>query len=247
MPSGKDSPSCKEEDFTLEKQKPYRVVIAEDHKMLRDMLRFLFDTDPEAGVEVVAEAADGREAIQSVALHRPDLVLMDLSMPGMSGEQAILEIKKSAPSTKILVVTMHSDEDIIMNALKAGADGYVLKGDSLEELLLAMKHVMEGNPHLSPEVSQKVLQGYVEVTNHGEPGSSSQTLTPRERAIIKLVAEGCKSREIATMLSISPKTVETHRANTMRKLGLRNAAEMTVYAIESGLVEKPMLKSRRNN
>lgn len=227
-------------------KKRYRVVIAEDHKMLRDMLRFLFEADPGTGVEVIAEAADGREAVQSVMLHSPDLVLMDLSMPGFNGEQAILEIKKSAPSTKILVVTMHSDEETIMSVLKAGADGYVLKGDSFDELLVAIKHVMEGNSHLSHEVSQKFLQGYAAVANHAEAVSLLHTLTPRERSIIKLVAEGCKSKEIAAILSISQKTVETHRANTMRKLGLRNAAEMTVYAIENGLVEKPILKARRS-
>jgi len=226
----------------VETGKLYRIVIAEDHKMLRDMLRMLFNTDPESGVQVVGEAGDGREAVQCVARHHPDLVLMDLSMPGMNGQQAIAEIKKTTPATKILVVTMHTAEDIIMSALKAGADGYVLKGDSFEELLAAMRHVLEGDSHLSPEVSQKVLEGYLQATDQAMAGSSPETLTPREREIIKLVAEGYRSKEIAQMLCISLKTVETHRANTMKKLGLRNAAEMTVYAIEEGLVEKPMLR-----
>jgi DNA-binding NarL/FixJ family response regulator len=226
----------------VESGKPHRVVIAEDHKMLRDMLRMLFNTDPESGLQIVGEAGDGREAVQCVARHQPDLVLMDLSMPGMNGQQAIVEIKKFNPATKILVVTMHSAEDIIMSALKAGADGYVLKGDSFEELLVAMKHVLQGDSHLSPEVSQKVLEGYLQATNLAKSGSSTEALTPRERDIIKLVAEGYKSKEIAEMLCISLKTVETHRANTMKKLGLRNAAEMTLYAIEEGLVQKPTLR-----
>jgi DNA-binding NarL/FixJ family response regulator len=231
----------------LESRKPYRLVIAEDHKMLRDTLRMLFNTDPETRMKVVGEAGDGREAVQCVARHHPDLVLMDLSMPGMSGQQAISEIKSSTPSTKILVLTMHSAEEIIMSALKAGADGYVLKEDSFDELLVAMKHVLEGKPHLSPEVSQKVLQGYLKATDPGDAGTSQETLTPRESEIIRLVAEGYKSREIAERLGISLKTVETHRAHTMKKLDLRNAAEMTLYAIQQGLVQKPTPRSREGD
>jgi len=228
----------------MENQKPRRIVIAEEHKMLRDMLRGVFESDTGAGMKVVGEAGDGREAVQCVARHHPDLVLTGLSMPVMDGQQAILEIKKSFPSTRILVLTMHSSPESIMGALKAGADGYVLKRDSLEELLTATRNVLQGNSHLSPEVSQKVVQGYLQATDNADTGSSLETLTPREREIMRLVAEGYKSKEIAEALSISLKTVETHRANTMKKLGLRNVAEMTVYAIGQGLVQKPTLKGR---
>jgi len=227
--------------------KPCRIVIAEDHKMLREMLRSIFESDPELGIEVVGEAGDGREAVECVAQNHPDLVLMDLAMPKMNGHQAIVEIKKTFPVTKILVLTMYSSEDVIMKALKAGADGYVLKGDSFDELLLAMSDVLDGNSHLSPEVSQKVVQGYLQATRHADTKTPLETLTPREHEIIKLVAEGYKSKEIAKALSISLKTVETHRANTMKKLGLRNVAEMTVYAIEEGLVQKPALRAREGD
>jgi DNA-binding NarL/FixJ family response regulator len=219
-------------------------VIAEDHKMLRDMLRSIFGSDPELGIKVVGEAGDGREAVQCVAQHHPDLVLMDLSMPNMNGHQAILEIKKSFPVTKILVLTMYSSEEVIMSALKAGADGYVLKGDSFDELLAAMRNVLGGHSHLSPEVSQQVVQGYLHATDRADTGLTPESLTPREREIVKLVAEGYKSKEIAEALRISLKTVETHRANSMKKLGLRNVAEMTVYAIQQGLVQKPTPRGR---
>jgi RNA polymerase sigma factor (sigma-70 family) len=228
----------------VDNPKPSRIVIAEEHKMLRDMLRGVFESDTRAGMKVVGEAGDGREAVQCVARHHPDLVLTGLAMPVMDGQQAILEIKKSFPSTRILVLTMHSSPESIMGALKAGADGYVLKRDSLEELLTATRNVLDGNSHLSPEVSQKVVQGYLQATDRADTGSSLETLTPREREIMRLVAEGYKSKEIAEALSISLKTVETHRTNTMKKLGLRNVAEMTVYAIGQGLVQKPTLKGR---
>jgi two-component system, NarL family, response regulator NreC len=228
----------------MESQKPCRIVIAEDHKMLRDMLRSVFESDPHAGIEVVGEAGDGREAVQCVARHHPALVLTGLSMPVMNGHQAIFEIKKSFPSTKILVLTMHSSPESIMGALKAGADGYVLKRDSLEELLTAIRNVLQGNSHLSPEVSQQVVQGYLQAADRGDTGLPREGLTPRERDIIRFVAEGYKSKEIAEALSISLKTVETHRANTMKKLGLRNVAEMTAYAIQEGLVQRPALRAR---
>jgi DNA-binding NarL/FixJ family response regulator len=228
--------------LTVEERKISRVVIAEDHKMLRDMLRSLFDSDPGTGITVVGEAENGREAVQCVAQHHPDLVLMDLSMPTMNGHQAILEIKKSAPETKLLVLTMYSSEEVVESVLKAGADGYVLKRDSLAELRAAIKNVLEGNSYLSPEVSTKVLHGYRQAAGHGDAGALPETPTPREREIIKLVAEGLKSKEIAEALGISLKTVETHRSNTLRKLGIRNAAELTAYAIKEGLVKQPILK-----
>jgi len=228
----------------VDNPKSFRMVIAEDHKMLRDMLRGVFESNPGAGIKVVGEAEDGKKAVQCVARHRPDLLLMELSMPVMNGHQAIFEIKKSFPSTKILVLTMHSSHESIMGALKAGADGYVLKKDSLDELLAGIRDVLEGHSHLSPEVSQKVLQGYLQSAGHVEARSSLETLTPREREILKLVAEGYKSKEIAEALSVTLKTVETHRANTMKKLGLRNVAEMTGYAIQEGLVQKPTLRAR---
>jgi two-component system response regulator NreC len=225
----------------MDNPKPFRMVIAEDHKMFRDMLRGVFESDPEAGIKVVGESGEGREAVQCVARHQPDLVLMELSTPVVNGHQAIHEIKRSFPSTRVLVLTMHSSQESIVGALKAGADGYVLKKDSVEELLAGVRNVLEGNSHLSPEVFQQVVQGYLQLTEHTDSESPSESLTPREREIVRLVAEGYKSREIAEALRISLKTVETHRANIMKKLGLRNAAEMTGYAIQGGLVQKTVL------
>ncbi|MBK5100586.1 MAG: response regulator transcription factor [Desulfobacteraceae bacterium] len=217
-------------------KKHYRIVIAEDHTILREGLRALLSSDPD--FEIVGEAEDGRVAIRCVETLLPDLVLMDLSMPRMNGLEAIKDIKKQSPDTKIVALTVHKAEEYILATLKAGADGYVLKDAHHSELVLALKNVLSGKRYLSPGISEKVIEGYLEGRKTLKPASSYDTLTQREREILKLIAEGYKNKEVADYLCISLKTVEKHRANLIKKLDLHNAAALTAFAMEKGLVNK---------
>jgi DNA-binding NarL/FixJ family response regulator len=214
----------------------YRIVIAEDHTILREGLRSLLSSSPE--FEVVGEAEDGREAIQCVVKYKPDLILTDLSMPRMNGMDAIREIKKQSPKTKILVLTVHKAEEYILNTFKAGADGYLLKDSTHAELVMAVKKVLSSKHYISPGISDKVLEGYLEGRKTLKTKTSWETLTPREREILKLIAEGYKNKKIADELCISPKTVEKHRSNLMEKLNLHNVQALTAFAIERGLVSR---------
>lgn len=212
------------------------VVIAEDHTILREGLRALLSSEPY--LEVVGEAEDGREAIRRVEECTPDLILMDLSMPKMNGVEAIREIRKRIPETKILALTVHKTEEFVLEVLQAGADGYILKDASSSELIMAITSVLGGKRYLSPSVSQVVIEGYLEGRKTRESTTPWETLTKREREILKLIAEGHKNKEIADYLCISVKTVEKHRANLMRKLDLHSAAALTAYAMERGLVTR---------
>jgi two-component system response regulator NreC len=217
-------------------KKKYEIVIAEDHTILREGLRALLSSHPD--FEVVGEAEDGREAIRRVEKLMPDLVLMDLSMPRMNGLEAIKEIKKRSPEIKIIALTVHKTEEYILATLQAGADGYALKDSTHSELVMAIEHVLEGNSYLSPDISGKVIEGYLEGRKSLKTTSAWDTLTQREREILKLIAEGYKNREVADYLCISLKTVEKHRANLMKKLDLHNTAALTACAIEKGLVTR---------
>ena len=215
---------------------PYRVIIAEDHTILREGLRALLSADPR--FEVVAEAEDGRAAIESCEDYLPDLLLMDLSMPKMNGLEAIKEIKRQNPEMKIIALTVHKTEEYILATLQAGANGYVLKDATHSELIMAMEHVMAGKRYLSPGVSEKVIEGYLDGKRTLKSKTTWEALTSREREILKLIAEGYRNKEIADDLCISSKTVEKHRANLMKKLDLHNTAELTAYAMEKGLAIK---------
>ena len=212
----------------------HRIVIAEDHTILREGLRALLASDPE--FDVVGEAEDGLDAIKSVKSLIPDVVIMDLSMPKMNGVAAIKEIKRVTPTTKIVVLTVHKNEEYILAAFQAGSDGYVLKYAGHEELVSAIRTVLKGQPYLSPAVSAVVLEAYLD----GQKGLSSQSpfrmLTNRETEVLKLIAEGYKNRQIADLLGISVKTVERHRANLMKKLDLHSGASLTAFALENGLI-----------
>jgi len=214
----------------------YKIVIAEDYTILREGLRALLSSRPE--FEIVGEAEDGRMAVQCVERLKPGLVLMDLSMPRMNGMDAIREIKKRSPETKILVLTVHKTEEYILATFRAGADGYALKDSTYAELVLAIKSVLTGKPYLSPGISEKVIQGFLEGRRTLKTRTAYDSLTHREREILKLIAEGYKNKEIADCLCISVKTVEKHRANLMDKLGLHNVQALTRFAIERGLVTK---------
>jgi len=213
-----------------------RIVLAEDHTILREGLRALLTADP--NFEIIGEAADGRAAVRFVEKQIPDLILMDLSMPRMTGMDAIREIKKRYPQTKIIALTVHKTEEYLRTTLQAGADGYVLKDATHDELMMAIQSVLKGKTYLSPGVSGRVIEGYLEGKESQMPPSTLGLLSQREREVLKLIAEGYKNKEIATDLCISLKTVEKHRANLMKKLDLHNAAALTAYAIEQGLVER---------
>lgn len=213
-----------------------RICIAEDHTILRAGLRALLASNPD--VEIVAEAADGLELLSAVQKHHPDLVLLDLSMPKLHGLEAIQEIKQRHPQTKILVLTMHDTEEYVLAALQRGAEGYVLKDNTEAELMLALNAVLAGKTFLSPEISGKIVSSYLKKEQGATPTSHWETLTHREREILKLIAEGYKNREIADYLHMSVKTVETHRMHLMKKLGLHSAAALTSYASEKGLLLK---------
>lgn len=214
--------------------KRQRILLAEDHTILREGLRSLFSAEPD--LEVVGEAADGQVAIQQANSLQPDLVLMDLSMPRMNGTEAISAIKRRSPEIKIIALTNHKAAEYVRAALDAGADGYVLKDDSRQELLTAIRSVTSGHSYLSPGICNQVVSGFLGRASPPTSSTTWDTLTEREREVIKLVAEGYKNREIAEYLSVSIKTVEKHRSNLMRKLNLHNASALTTYAIENGLV-----------
>ena len=214
----------------------HKVVIAEDHTILREGLRALLSSSPD--FEIVGEAEDGRGAIQCIENVKPALVLMDLSMPRMNGMDAIREIKKLCPGTKILALTVHKAEEYVLATLQAGADGYVLKDATYPELVMAMKSVLMGKRYLSPGISEKVIEGYLEGRKTVRSRSAWDILTKREREILKLIAEGHKNKEIADYLCVSVKTVETHRANLMRKLDLHDVSALTAFAMEKGLITR---------
>ena len=212
------------------------IVLADDHTILREGLRALLTAD--SSFEVVGEARDGREAVRCVERLGPDLLLMDLSMPRMSGMDAIREIKKRYPDTKIIALTVHKTEEYLLTTLQAGADGFVLKDATHDELIMAIKNVMGGKSYLSPGVSEKIIEGYLKGKKSNQSLSSWESLSQREREVLKLIAEGYKNKEIAGDLCISLKTVEKHRANLMKKLDLHNAAALTVYAVDKGMVNR---------
>lgn len=213
-----------------------RIVIAEGHTILREGLKMLFASNPQ--ISVVGEAQNGFDAIRSVKSQMPDLLLIDISLPKLDGARAIREIKKLNPSTKILVLTIHKTEDHILGALRNGADGYILKEATYEELAVAMEDIFAGKSYISPAISGKVIEGFLEGRRNIKSSSSWEALTTRERQVLKMVAHGNRNKEIACNLSISVKTVEKHRANLMKKLDLHSASSLTAFAIEKGLTIK---------
>ncbi|OIR16350.1 oxygen regulatory protein NreC [mine drainage metagenome] len=211
-----------------------RIMIVENHTLLRAGLRMLLSQDDD--LEVIGEADNGREAIKIALKLIPHLILTDLNMPGMSGIEATRAIKMLLPETKVLVLTAHKTDEYIHESLKAGADGYILKEATHSELSVAIHSILNGKTYLSPDISERVINGYLNPGNTTSLTSAWDTLTFREREILKLVAEGHANKHIADYLCLSVKTVEKHRSNLMKKLDLHNASTLTAYAIEKGLV-----------
>ena len=209
-----------------------RVLLVEDHVVVRQGIKALFADEPD--LEIVGEADDGREALQRVSELRPDVVLMDISMPGLNGIEATRQIRQSYPDVKVVVLSMHSNEEYVFQVLRAGASGYVLKQSDSSEVLTAIRAAIAGGSFLSPPVSRAVISDYVRRAEARGQGSDLDLLTSREREVLQLLAEGLSNREIAEQLSISVKTVETHRSNMMGKLGINSKTELVKYALRKG-------------
>lgn len=211
-----------------------RILLADDHTVVRDGLRMVLDAQPD--LEVVAEASDGREAVERAVEHEVDLAVLDVTMPLMTGLQACAELAWRRPETRVLMLSMHDNEQYFFEALKAGASGYVLKTAANRDLIEACRATMRGEPFLYPAAVKAVMRDFLEAARRGEE-TAADPLTPRELDVVKLIAEGHTSEEIAEILFISKKTVDRHRANMLEKLGMRNRVELTRYAIRRGLVE----------
>lgn len=213
-----------------------RLLIVDDHAVVRSGLKLLLGVKQD--IEVVGEAADGDEAIQKAVELKPDVVLMDLSMPhGKDGMTATEELKKLMPEIYILVLTMHDDEQYLFRAIQAGASGYILKNAPHEELLNAISLVASGNAYLTPDATKRLMGQYIEQVKNGEGADEFESLSDREKEVLSWTAKGYSNKEIAEMLIISVKTVETHKSNLMEKLGLKTRPDLIKYAMKKGLLQ----------
>lgn len=208
-----------------------RVLLVDDHSLVRAGMRSLLRDI--ADVEVVAEASDGAEALAAAERERPDVVLMDIAMKGMNGLEAAARLRERQPVAKVIILSMHTSEEYVLLALRAGAAAYLIKDSATSELELALKSVMRGETYLSPAISRQVVDGYVQRVG---VGAGPDPLTPRQREVLKRSAEGCSTKEIAFELNLSVKTVETHRAQIMERLSIRDVAGLVRYAMRAGIV-----------
>ncbi|MFP4452519.1 MAG: response regulator [Desulfobacterales bacterium] len=213
-----------------------KIVIVEDHQLFREGLKAMLDSRTD--LEVIGEAQDGLEALEVVRENPPDLLLLDLSMPRLGGISVLNEVKRMYPQIAVLALTIHESDQYVLEAFNAGVNGYCIKDASREELLVAINSVLKGRTYISPGIADNVMEGYIEGRKQMKTRSLWDTITRREREVLKLLAEGYMNRQIADMLHISTKTVEKHRANIMNKLDLHSAAALTSFAIEQGLVQK---------
>jgi DNA-binding NarL/FixJ family response regulator len=207
-----------------------RIILADDHAMMREGLRAILEG--ELGYAVIAQAGNGRDTVALVKEHRPDLVIMDISMPDMNGIEATRQLIQEMPRTKVIALSMHTDKRFVGEMLGAGASGYILKQGAMDELQLAIQTVLSGKTYISPDVAGTVIQDYVAMRREADGGTE---LTAKEREVLQLIAEGLSTKEIAQKLSVSVPTIETHRAHIMAKLQLHTVAELTKYAIRVGL------------
>ncbi|MER6111715.1 response regulator [Streptomyces hirsutus] len=213
---------------------PTRILLADDHALVRRGVRLILDGEPD--LTVVAEADNGAEALEQARIHEPDLAILDIAMPRLTGLQAARELSRTLPQTRILILTMYDNEQFFFEALGAGASGYVLKSVADRDLVEACRATMRGEPFLYPGAVNALIRNYLELARDGR-NLPAKAITDREEEILKLVAEGNTSQQIADLLVISPKTVERHRANLLAKLDLKDRLELTRYAIRVGLIE----------
>lgn len=219
------------------------LVLADDHHIVRQGLRTLLET--ESDFKVVGEAADGFEALDLVAREKPDVLILDVMMPGMNGLDVARQVARQKLRTRVIMLSMYSSEPYVLEALRNGASAYVLKGARAEDLITAVREVSAGRHYLSPPLSEFALNSYV-VNARAQPPGRHESLTTRERQVLQLAAEGATSAAIGKRLRISPRTVEAHRANMMRKLGLRTQSDLALYALRQGLLppEAPLLSRK---
>jgi DNA-binding NarL/FixJ family response regulator len=210
-----------------------RILIADDHEVARKGIRSLLESH--AGWEVCGEARDGREAVECAGRLQPDVLLLDIGMPNLNGLDAARQILAMRPEARILILTVHDSEQVVREVLATGAQGFLLKSDAGRDLLAAVEALQHRRTFFTSSVAQMMLEGYLRPDEEGE-GSQQCVLTPREREVIQLVAEGKTTKEVATALSLSVKTAETHRTNLMRKLNLHSVAALTLYAVRNGIV-----------
>lgn len=214
--------------------KKITVLLVDDHRILREGIRSLLEKEPD--IEVVAEASEGGEAVAKAQQLSPDLVLMDITMPGMNGLEATRQIKALKPGVKVLILTMHESNQYISQFLRSGASGYVLKDTAAQELVGAIRAVNQGDAFLYPSIARMLLEEYLQKVQNGEESGSYDGLTDREREVLRMVAEGKTNKEIADDLSLSVRTVQAHRANLMGKLHMHDRTELVRYAIRKGLI-----------
>ena len=213
--------------------RPIRVLLADDHALLRAGIRSLLERLP--GIEVIAEAVNAREALALMERQRPDVVLMDLTMPGLNGLEGTAQAARKCPGARTLILSMHTDEEHVLQALRAGASGYLVKDAVPAELELAVRAAARGETYLSPAVAKHVVASRAQ--GSGEEKTALERLTPRLREVLQLIAEGHTTKEIARILKTRPKTVENHRARLMQRLHIREVAGLVRYAIRSGMIE----------
>jgi DNA-binding NarL/FixJ family response regulator len=216
---------------------PFRILLADDHEVVRAGLRALLEE--QSGWEVVAEAVDGRDAVEKASKLKPDVVVIDIAMPSLNGLEAVRQIVKAVPNTKVLVLTMYDSDPLIQQVLQAGARGYLLKSDAGRDLVSAIDALRRNKTFFTPKVSQMVLEGYLDKSpreKEAEDEPESLRLTSRQREIVQLLAEGKSSKEVAAVLGLSVKTAETHRANIMRKLDCHSVTELVRYAIRNHII-----------
>jgi two-component system, NarL family, response regulator NreC len=214
--------------------KKLRIILADDHAVVRSGLRALLERHD--NFEIVGEAENGRDAVTLSASSHPDIVIMDVGMPLLNGIEATAALLKQSPSTGVVILSMYSDESYVMRSLKAGARGYLLKDSAAPDLISAIEAVSRGRSFFSPSIRQLLAEDYVRVLRQKGAMDSYELLSPREREILQLLAEGKTNKEVAATLFISPYTVETHRGNILEKLGLHSAAELILYAVRKGII-----------
>jgi len=213
-----------------------RILVADDHEVVRRGLQVLLEAQP--GWEVSAEAADGREAVEKAKELKPDVVILDVTMPILNGLEATRQILKADPKARVVILTVHESDQVVSEVLDAGARGYVLKSDAGRDLVAAVEAVCRNNSFFTSKVAEKVLDGYLKAESRsGTEEPSRDRLTPREREIVQLLAEGSSSKEVAAALGLSVKTAETHRSNIMRKLGLHTTSDLVRYAVRNSIIE----------
>ncbi len=212
-----------------------RILLADDHTIIRSGLRLLLEQQQD--FKVVAEASDGREAMELVSKHHPQVAVLDIGMPQLNGIEAARQIAAQEPQTQVVILSMHADEGYVLRALKAGARAYILKNSAEADLIRAVRSVAEGKSFFSPVISRMLLEDYVRQIRDKEVEDSYDLLTPREREIVQLLAEGRTSKDVANLLKLSLYTVETHRGNILQKLNLHGVPELILYAVRKGIIQ----------